>query len=118
MTRNTKLTTALLGISLNIVSYFDAIPGADLAGDLSLSVWWLAFAAGVVAIGFRRNEKVVRSAGLAVAVIATGKVLLYDLSTLEALYRIGVFFALAVIALGVAYAYHRQKGVEKQTVEK
>ena len=104
-------TTVLLGISMNIVSYFDAIPGADLAGDLSLSVWWLLFAAGVVAIGFRRNDKVVRSAGLAVAVIATGKVLLYDLSNLEALYRIGAFFVLAVIALGVAFAYHKRKTV-------
>jgi len=106
--------TALLGISINIVSYFDAIPGADLAGDLSLSVWWLLFAAGVVAVGFRRNDKVVRSAGLAVAVIAAGKVLLYDLSNLEALYRIGVFFVLAVIALGVAFAYHKQKNVEEE----
>ena len=97
----------LMGISVNILEHFADRPGAGLAGNLALSVWWLVFAAAVVGIGFRREAKAVRSAGLAVAVVATLKVLLYDLSELEALYRIGAFFALAAIALGVAYAYHR-----------
>lgn len=111
--------TLLTGVSVNIVNHFEGLPGADLAGNLALSVWWLVFAAALVAIGFRREKKAVRSAGLAVAVAATVKVLLYDLSELEALYRIGAFFALAAIALGVAYAYHRQeqKDVENQDVE-
>ncbi|HZH41293.1 MAG TPA: DUF2339 domain-containing protein [Gemmatimonadales bacterium] len=103
-----------LGISVNIVAFFDQRSGAGLAGKLALSVWWLVFAAMLVAVGFRRSEKAVRSAGLAVAVAATVKVLLYDLSELQALYRIGAFFALALIALGVAFAYHKQGSVEKQ----
>ena len=108
----------LVGGSVNIQRYFARPSGSTLAGDLALSVWWLVFAAGAVAIGFRRDQKVVRSAGLAVALIATGKVLLYDLSQLEALYRIGAFFVLAAITLGVAYAYHKQENVEMQGVEK
>lgn len=36
------------------------------------------------------------------------KIVLYDLSKLEALYRVGSFFALAFIALAVAYAYNRR----------
>ena len=102
----------LAGASLNIERFFSGHAGSPLAADLALSVWWLVFAAGAVAIGFRRNAKAVRSAGLVVALAGTAKVLLYDLSNLEALYRIGAFFVLAVIALGVAYTYHRQKGEE------
>ena len=84
---------------------------APLAGDLALSVWWLLFAGGLVFLGFRLNHKLVRSIGLAVAAFAGLKIVLYDLSNLEALYRVGSFFALAMIALAVAYAYNQKARV-------
>jgi uncharacterized membrane protein len=49
-----------------------------------------------------------------VAGLAAAKIALYDLAELEALYRIGSFFVLAIVALAVAYAYNRKasnKGV-------
>jgi hypothetical protein len=79
-----------------------------LAGDLALSVWWLVYAGALVSLGFRLDRKQVRSAGLAVAAGAGLKIVLYDLSNLEALYRVASFFALALIALAVAYAYNRR----------
>jgi uncharacterized membrane protein len=79
-----------------------------LAGDLALSLWWLIYAGALVQLGFRLNRKDVRSAGLGVAAVAAMKIVLYDLSTLEALYRVAVFFALALIALAMAYAYNRR----------
>ena len=86
---------------------------APLAGDLALSVFWLVYAAALVRIGFQRDRKDVRSAGLAVAAGAGLKVVLYDLSNLDALYRIASFFALALIALAVAYAYNRKAASSK-----
>ena len=84
---------------------------ARLAGDLALSVWWLLFAAGLVFLGFRLDRKRVRSAGLAVAAFAGLKIVLVDLANLQALYRVGSFFTLAIIALAVAYAYNRRAKV-------
>jgi hypothetical protein len=84
----------------------------SLAGDLALSVWWLVYAGMLVWLGFRLDRKVIRSAGLCVAAAAGLKIVLYDLSNLEALYRVGSFFALAVIALAVAYAYNRKVTTE------
>jgi uncharacterized membrane protein len=81
---------------------------APLAGDLALSVFWLVYAAALVRLGFQRERKDVRSAGLAVAAGAGLKIVLYDLSNLEALYRIASCFALALIALAVAYAYNQR----------
>ena len=81
---------------------------ARLAGDLALSAYWLLCAAALVRTGFRLEQKAVRSAGLGVAGLAILKVALYDLSTLEALYRVGSFFVLALITLAVAYAYSRR----------
>ena len=96
----------LVGGSIELARFFGR--QTTLAGDLALSVWWLAYAGALVQLGFRLNRKDVRSAGLLVAAGAGLKIVLYDLSTLEALYRVAVCFALALIALAVAYAYNRR----------
>jgi hypothetical protein len=97
------------GGSIQFHAYFGRM--AVLAGDLALSVWWLLFAGGLVFLGFRLNHKLVRSAGLSVAALAGLKIVLVDLANLQALYRVGSFFALALIALAVAYAYNRRARV-------
>ena len=94
------------GGSIQFERYLSRI--ARLAGDLALSVWWLLYAGALVFLGFRLDRKLIRSAGLAVAAGAGLKIVLYDLSNLEALYRVASFFALALIALAVAYAYNRK----------
>lgn len=98
--------TGFLGGSIEFSRHFGAI--APLAGNLALSVWWLLYAGALVLIGFEIDRKQVRSAGLTVAALAGLKIVFYDLSTLNALYRVGSFFALAIIALAVAYAYNRK----------
>ena len=80
---------------------------ARLAGGLAVSAWWAVFAAGLVILGFQRKLKAVRIAGLAVSGLAVAKVLLFDLSELDALYRIASVFTLGLVSLGVAYLYHR-----------
>ena len=94
------------GGSVELQRYFGR--RTPLAGDLALSVFWLAYAGALVRLGFQLDRKDVRSAGLAVAAGAGLKIVLYDLSNLDALYRIASFFALALIALAVAYAYHKR----------
>jgi len=96
----------LIGGSIQLTTFFGR--QGTLAGNLALSVWWLVYAGALVQLGFRLNRKDVRSAGLLVAAAAALKIVLYDLSTLEALYRVAVFFVLALIALAVAYAYNRR----------
>ncbi len=94
------------GGSVELQRYFGR--RTPLAGDLALSVFWLVYAGALVRLGFQRDRKDVRSAGLVVAAGAGLKIVLYDLSNLEALYRIASFLALALIALAVAYAYNKK----------
>lgn len=94
----------LVGGSIELQRVF---PSA-LAGNLAISTFWLAYAAVLVWLGFRLDRGLVRSAGLGVAGLAAAKIALYDLAELEALYRIGSFFVLAIVALAVAYAYNRK----------
>jgi uncharacterized membrane protein len=101
-----------LGVTGELVQYF-AHAGlgeetAHLAGGLAVSAWWILFAAGCFFLGFRRQIAVLRQAGFAVVGLALAKVLLVDLSRLDALYRVGSFLAVSLVTLAVAYAYHRK----------
>jgi uncharacterized membrane protein len=101
----------LFGVTAEIRRYFDleslSRVRADLAAGLAVSAWWLVFAAALVLLGFRRSLKQLRLAGLAVAGLAVAKVLLYDLSSLDALYRVGSVFLLGLVTLSLAYLYYR-----------
>ena len=83
--------------------------GSRLAAGLAISVFWLLYAGAAVWIGFRVRRRLVRGVGLAVAGLAAQKIVLVDLSSLEALWRVGSFFALALIALAVAWGYNRAR---------
>ena len=102
----------LVGITVELHRFFSQrasdVTGAGLAADLSISVWWLVAAGLLVAAGFWRRLPRVRHAGLFVACLAAAKIVVYDLSRLDALYRVASFFVLALLALAVAYAYNRR----------
>ena len=106
----------LFGATGEINRYFElqtlSSTDANLAAGLAVSAWWLVFAAALIAVGFRRNLKQARIAGLAVAGLAVVKVLAFDLSSLDALYRVGSVFILGLVFLLLAYLYHRQGRTE------
>jgi hypothetical protein len=104
----------LVGVTREINWYFQLaqLPERtrELAGGLLVSAWWAVFAGATVMMGFRVGVRQVRLAGLGVAVIAAVKVVLVDLSTLDALYRVGSVLTLAAVFLGVSYLYNRREG--------
>jgi len=106
----------LFGATGEIQRYFKlktlSAQTASLASGLAVSAWWLVFAAVLVAVVFSRALKPVRVAGLGVAGLAVVKVLLFDLSSLDALYRVGSVFILGLVFLLLAYLYHRQGRVD------
>jgi uncharacterized membrane protein len=97
----------LFGVTAEIQRYFLS-RSAPLASGLAVSAWWLVFAASLVGVGFKRDLRGARLAGLGVAGLAVVKVLLFDLSSLDALYRVGSVFILGLVLLLLAYLYHRQ----------
>jgi uncharacterized membrane protein len=99
------------GVTGELLQYFQQArvdaETVTLAGGLSVSAWWICFAAGCFFVGFRRQVRPLRLAGFMVAGLALLKVVFVDLSQLDALYRVGSAFILGVVSLAVAYAYHR-----------
>ena len=111
----------LFGVTREIRRYYQQLEAvspqaAGLAAELGVSAWWLVFAAALVGFGFRRNQKPVRIAGLGVAGLAVVKVLVFDLSSLDALYRVGSVFILGLVFLLLAYLYHQQARGGSETV--
>jgi len=104
----------LFGVTAELLRFFGHVDlsGATsrLAGGLSVSAWWILFAAGCFVLGFRRSLKPLRLAGFGVAALALLKVVVIDLSTLDAFYRIGSVLILGIVSLAVAYTYHRRAG--------
>ena len=101
----------LFGVTGELRRFFElrslSAETASLASGLAVSAWWLLFAAALVTLGFRLSLQPARVAGLAVAGLAVAKVVFFDLSSLDALYRVGSVFLLALVALSLAYLYYR-----------
>ncbi|MDQ2759941.1 MAG: DUF2339 domain-containing protein [Actinomycetota bacterium] len=124
--RDRGATPALIGAaslallylaSVLIVSAFQpsAIETGDAVLDMTVrqqgqillsGVWGLA-GVGVLVLGLRRNQRLWRLGALGVLLLTAGKVFLYDLSTLDSIYRIASFVALGLLLLLGAYAYQR-----------
>jgi uncharacterized membrane protein len=76
-------------------------------GQVALSSLWSLLGLGALILGLRRNLRAVRTAGLALLLVAVGKVFLYDLSTLTSVYRVASFIVLGLLLLLGAFAYQR-----------
>ncbi|HEX8646178.1 MAG TPA: DUF2339 domain-containing protein, partial [Thermoleophilaceae bacterium] len=103
--------------SVAIVTAFQPDPtGFDTAagvlderqqGQLLLSAFWAIAGVAALVAGLARRSRAVRIGGFVLLGIATTKVFLFDLSALEALYRVGSFVALGLLLLGAAFAWQR-----------
>ncbi len=106
---------AFILLNIEIADYFTT-PGAralafqfsgNFARDMSYTIGWALFALGLLVAGIRWQTKAARYAAITLLSIALLKLFFHDLARLEALYRIGALFAVAVIAMLASFAYQR-----------
>lgn len=114
---------AFLLLNIEIADYFTA-PGArslafrfsgSFARDMTYTIAWALFALGLLAAGIWKQQKAARYAALALLSVALLKLFFHDLARLEALYRIGALFAVAVIAILASFAYQRFQPSNEKT---
>jgi uncharacterized membrane protein len=113
--------TLLVVLSLGWYEHFQSWRGSDAVeaadpeaaqrarwlAQVGLSVLWTLYAAGLLAFGFLRSLAPVRYAGLGLLGVVFLKVMLVDLSRLDAIYRILSFGVLGIVLFGVAFLYQR-----------
>ena len=106
---------AFLLLNVEIADYFSA-PGArvltfefsgNFARDMSYTIGWALFALGLLLVSFWKKLPAGRYAAIALLGVALLKLFFHDLARLQALYRIGALFAVAIIAIVASIAYQR-----------
>ncbi len=83
--------------------------GVRQQGQVLLSVLWSVVGLAALGLGLRRSISAMRSGGLALLLFTVAKVFLYDLSTLNSVYRVISFLVLGVLLLTGAFLYQRQR---------
>ena len=71
------------------------------------SVAWLIYAGVLLALGIRRMSSALRYASLALVMLTTGKLFVFDMSQLTGLFRVVSFLGLGLSLIGVGYLYQR-----------
>jgi uncharacterized membrane protein len=82
-------------------------------GQLLLSAFWALTGLGALIAGLARRQRAIRVGGFVLLGIATAKVFMFDLSTLDSLYRVGSFVALGLLLLGAAFAWQRTRALRE-----
>ncbi len=117
---------SFLLLNIEIADYFTA-PGTtalafqfsgNFARDMTYTIGWALFALGLLGAGLWRQIRAARYAAIALLSVALLKLFFHDLARLEALYRIGALFAVAVIAIVASLAYQRFLPGEKGSDDK
>ena len=98
-------------LSAEVINYFDSQGGLENAKNLSLTTLWAFYAAIGLVIGIAIRSRPVRVAALALLAVPVAKVFVYDVFTLERVYRIGAFMGLGVLLLAGGYLYQRYSKV-------
>lgn len=83
------------------------------AGETSNAEWyaysvaWLTYAGVLLALGIRRMSSALRYASLALVMLTTAKLFVFDMSELTGLFRVASFLGLGLSLIGVGYLYQR-----------
>ncbi len=106
---------ALYLASVEIITVFQPATGGVALGKLGvrqqgqalLSGLWALVGVGALVAGLLRDRRELRLGALALLTVTLGKVGLYDLASLDSMYRVASFVALGVLLLLGAFAWQR-----------
>ncbi|WP_438480271.1 DUF2339 domain-containing protein [Oleiharenicola lentus] len=109
------LILPFLLLNIEIADYFTPAGSRSLvfqfsgnfARDMSYTIGWALFALVLLGLGLWKKTRVARYAAIALLSVTLLKLFFHDLSRLEALYRVGALFAVAIIAMLASFAYQR-----------
>jgi uncharacterized membrane protein len=106
-------------VSVVIVDLLETqdVSGPDQTPQLVLSAFWSVAGLAALLFGLVRDDRRFRIGGLALLAAAVVKVFVYDLSELEALYRVLSFIALGLLLLAGAFAYQRMRLAVREAEE-
>lgn len=106
-------TLLIYAVSLSVVASFQRNVSPENLDELhrqahmALSVTWAVIGGLLLGAGVVRAQPFLRWYGLGLLGLATAKVFLYDLNSLDAIYRVLSFLVLGIVLLACATVYRR-----------
>ncbi|HLW36608.1 MAG TPA: DUF2339 domain-containing protein, partial [Chthoniobacterales bacterium] len=100
-------------MNIEIADYFSIGPtltfsfSGNFARDMTYTIAWSLFAFGLLVLGIVRKVRGPRLVAIGLLLFAFAKLFLHDLDSLEQLYRIAAFIAVAIIAIVASFVYQR-----------
>jgi uncharacterized membrane protein len=100
-------------LNIEIADYYSTGPeilfrfGSSIQQDLTYTIAWLVFGILMLAAGIIAKAKPARVASVVMIAVTTFKCFLYDLRSLEGLYRVGAFVGLAISLALVSLALQK-----------
>lgn len=85
--------------------------------NLAFSVLYLLAGLAAIQYGFRRKYAHLRRTGLALALLATTKLFVYDLFFLTSFNKILAYFCFGFVLLGISYLYQKLKKDEEKQID-
>lgn len=82
--------------------------------DFAVSLAWVIIAVIIITIGMARDIKGFRLIALGLFGVTLSKILLYDLSNLDMVFRVLLLFIVGAILLGISFIYQRKDRKEEQ----
>ena len=95
----------LMATSLEVARVAEMVTLDPRARRAAMSMWWGAFAIGLISVGFWRRASAVRYTGLALIGIAVVKALVFDMIGVTPVWRVVSVIGLGLLLLLVAGAY-------------
>jgi uncharacterized membrane protein len=100
-------------LNIEIADYYATGPtiafrfGVTVSQDLTYTIGWLAFGMTLLAVGIYLGSRAARVTAVALIAVTTFKCFLYDLGSLEGLYRVASFVGLALSLALVSLALQK-----------
>jgi hypothetical protein len=113
--RHLQIGAALTVLYLTSVEVV-TLAAPEYTGQTLLSVLWALAGVGALIRGLLIDERGLRRAAFVLLAITAGKVFLYDMASLDSLYRVGSLLGLGLLFLSGAFAWQqvRPNGVQRR----
>lgn len=101
----------LLFVFLNMevsAFFYDSLPAARFA---AISVLWTLFSVGLIILGFRSRNALLRKTALTLFMATVIKVFFFDMANISTPYRIVSFIILGLLLVATSYLYHKYKHI-------
>nr|WP_028064705.1 DUF2339 domain-containing protein [Solirubrobacter soli] len=93
------------------------LAGPEHTGQTLLSVLWALVGVGALVRGLLTDDRELRQAALLFLGVTIGKVFLYDMASLDSLYRVGSLIGLGLLLLTGAFAWQQVRGTYSGRVD-